>query len=158
MDDDSCAFLAAFQPAGSADALVEALEHESPFCVAAAAAALGLVGKAMRGGQAAIEASGAIPALVRVIKKKLPAQRVEGQMAMYRRSEPGLCASRRVRHGFQTCLSGFPHLWTVSPFCACVLKVLLSVHPPMLPVPDYYVYTVHILCVPIQLLFHMYTS
>lgn len=89
MDDDSCAFLAAFKPAGGVDALVETLEHECPFCVAAAAEALGLVGKAVKGGQAAIEASGAVPALVHVIRKQLPACPVQGKMLMYRRSVPG---------------------------------------------------------------------
>jgi hypothetical protein len=54
---------------GIVDALVATLQHESPFCVAAAAGALALVGQAQGGGKASIQASGAIPALVHVIDR-----------------------------------------------------------------------------------------
>jgi hypothetical protein len=61
--------MAPLKHAGVVDAAVAALQHESPFCVAAAAAALGWVGRTRGGGKACIQASGAIPALLRVIDR-----------------------------------------------------------------------------------------
>ncbi len=52
---------------GIADALVAMLKHESRYCVAAAASTLQALGETPGGGHALVEASGAIPALVRVI-------------------------------------------------------------------------------------------
>jgi hypothetical protein len=55
--------------AGVVDALIDALQHDSPFCVAAAAACLGFVARASGNrGQALIEASGAVPELVRILQ------------------------------------------------------------------------------------------
>ncbi len=54
-------------------AVVDTLEHKSPFCVAAAAAVLGVVARAPGGGgQVLLPTCGAGPALLRVIEKRLP--------------------------------------------------------------------------------------
>ncbi len=82
------ACLAIIKHRGVVDALVGTLEHESPFCVAAAAACLGLVGEIEQGGQAVLDASGAIPAIVRVIKRQLPTRALDGEMLMFRRLVP----------------------------------------------------------------------
>jgi hypothetical protein len=58
--------------AGVANALVATLKHQSPYCVAAAAGGLILLGRIPGGGQGLVEAAGAIPALVRVIGKAHP--------------------------------------------------------------------------------------
>jgi hypothetical protein len=58
--------------AGVVDALVATLEHHSPYCVAAAAAALGLFGKKTVLGKTFLEGSGAIPGLIRVIEELAP--------------------------------------------------------------------------------------
>jgi hypothetical protein len=76
--------------AGVVDALVATLEHESPFCVAAAAGCLGSIGD-IEGGQAVLDASRAIPALVRVINRQFPANGLDGEMPMFRRSAPDVC-------------------------------------------------------------------
>jgi hypothetical protein len=55
---------------GIVKVLVAALEHDSPFCVAAAAAALNRVGDYKRMGQRLIEKTGAISALLDVIKRE----------------------------------------------------------------------------------------
>lgn len=85
-------FLAASGDVGIVDLLVATLKHESPFCIAAAAGALGWVGQ-KDGGNAALEVSGAIPALVRVIKRQIPACSLEGEMAVFRRSGPEVPAT-----------------------------------------------------------------
>jgi hypothetical protein len=72
--------------AGVIKALVSTLEHESPFCVAAAAGALWLV--VATESEAALEmfdSSGAIPALVRVIQRKLPPGDADEATGMFRR-------------------------------------------------------------------------
>ncbi len=71
--------LPALAKAGVIDGLVATLEHESPFCVAAAAGALGWAGYCKDGGQASMEASGAVPALVRLVKKQIPARTCEAE-------------------------------------------------------------------------------
>jgi hypothetical protein len=55
--------------AGVVDAVVASLQHDSPFCVAAAARALGGFGRIADVGKAMIKASGAIPALVHMIAR-----------------------------------------------------------------------------------------
>jgi hypothetical protein len=57
----------ALDHAAIVSALVATLKHESPLCVAAAAAALGRVAQTPGVGKAKIAASGAIPALLNVI-------------------------------------------------------------------------------------------
>jgi hypothetical protein len=79
-------FLTALKDAGVVDALVALLEHESPFCTAAAAGVLGWIGKTQEGGQAALAANGAVPALVRVIERQLPACALDGEMPIFSRS------------------------------------------------------------------------
>jgi hypothetical protein len=69
-------------------ALVAALERESPFCVAAAAGALHWIGCFNKGGQKLIESSGAIPALLGVIKTGISAANFEDQTALFRRYAP----------------------------------------------------------------------
>jgi hypothetical protein len=69
--------LEAFDKAGVIDVLVATLEHDSPFCVAAAAGVLGWVGACRDGGQASLEASGAVPAPVCVVKRQTPARKCE---------------------------------------------------------------------------------
>jgi hypothetical protein len=62
-------FLAILKDAGFADTMVATLKTDSAYCVAMATAALGYIGAVRDGGQALIESSGAIPALVHVIKR-----------------------------------------------------------------------------------------
>jgi hypothetical protein len=75
--------LAALDRAGVIDALVATLEHESPFCVAAAAGALAWVGYCKDGGPALMEASGAVPVLVRVVKRQIPARDLETEEPVF---------------------------------------------------------------------------
>jgi hypothetical protein len=62
-------FLTILKDAGFADTMVATLKSDSAYCVAMAVSALGYIGAVRGGGQALIEASGAIPALVHVIKR-----------------------------------------------------------------------------------------
>jgi hypothetical protein len=80
--------LAALDNAGIVDVLVAMLKHESPFCVAAASGALGFIGRSRDAGDTLMEASGAVPALVCVIKKQIPAGDLEVETAVFRRSAP----------------------------------------------------------------------
>jgi hypothetical protein len=63
------ALLGTLVDAGVVAAAVATLQHNSPYCAAAAAGALRLIGDARYGDHALIEASGAIPALVRLIER-----------------------------------------------------------------------------------------
>jgi hypothetical protein len=58
----------AIAKAGIVDALVAKLGHKSPHCVGAAAASLYMI-DGLPGGHALVGASGAIPALVRVLER-----------------------------------------------------------------------------------------
>jgi hypothetical protein len=71
--------------AGIVNALVATLQHDSPFCVAAAAGPLGWVAQARGGGKACIEASGAVPALVQVIARSLSPGNLEEETDLFRR-------------------------------------------------------------------------
>ncbi len=82
--------LGALADAGVIDLLVATLRHESPFCVAAAAGALAWLGHAQGGGQRLVEDSGAVPALVDVIRRSLPARNLEGELPVFQRSAPVL--------------------------------------------------------------------
>jgi hypothetical protein len=55
--------------AGVLHAVVSTLQHNLPFCAAAAAGALRLIGDAQDGDNTLMEGSGAIPALVRLIER-----------------------------------------------------------------------------------------
>jgi hypothetical protein len=77
--------LEAFEDVGIVRTLVATLEHESPFCVAAAAGALGWVGKTPGVGTVSLESSGAMPALVGVIKRGIPAGNLEDVPGVFRR-------------------------------------------------------------------------
>ncbi len=68
-----------------ADALVAALSHESAFCVAAAAGALRGIGDHKSVGQKLMEESGAVPALIGVIKADIQPVATENKTALYRR-------------------------------------------------------------------------
>jgi hypothetical protein len=68
---------------GIVDALVATLDHESPFCVAAAAGALSRVFDYIEVGEKLIEDSGAIPALLDVVKRKMPPGDLENQPAIF---------------------------------------------------------------------------
>ncbi len=59
--------MASIDELGIADVLVVTLKHTSPYCVAAAAAVMHDIARSAGGGLALIKASGAVPALVRVI-------------------------------------------------------------------------------------------
>jgi hypothetical protein len=71
--------------AGVADALVAALKHESRYCVAAAAAALGIGGSKDIAGIAMTVVCGAIPALVDVIKRSITPGDLEKEGGLFRR-------------------------------------------------------------------------
>jgi hypothetical protein len=66
------------------EALVSALDHESPFCVAAAAGALASVGNYKEVGPVLIKESSAIPALIGVLKRRIPPGNLEQQTAIFR--------------------------------------------------------------------------
>ncbi len=65
-------FVVALDGAGVVDTLVAVLKWNSPYCVAAAAGALAAIGQTAGGGQALVDASPVVPALVRVLKTPLP--------------------------------------------------------------------------------------
>jgi hypothetical protein len=69
LDDGS--FVKVLAEAGVIDSLVATLKHESPYCVAAAAATIGYASSKGAVGKALIEASGAIPALVDIINRPI---------------------------------------------------------------------------------------
>jgi hypothetical protein len=77
--------LKVFEDAGIIRTLVATLQHQSPFCGAAAAGALGWVGKTPGVGTASLERSGAVPALVGVIKRGIPAGNLEDVRGVFRR-------------------------------------------------------------------------
>ncbi len=82
----------AIKDCGIANTLVATLKHESPYCMAGAAAALCLLGSIPDGGgQALLVASGAIPALVRVIERRPPCNHRQ-ETGLYRRCAPSLCS------------------------------------------------------------------
>ncbi len=70
------------------EALVSALDHESPFLVAAAAGALAQVAEYTDVGQRLIKNSGAIPALIGVLKKRIPPGDLGQQTAIFRQYAP----------------------------------------------------------------------
>ncbi len=61
--------MAAFAKAGVVKALVSTLSNDSPFRVAAVAGALGSLAQ-IEGNHTALEASGAVPALVKLIRER----------------------------------------------------------------------------------------
>ncbi len=69
MSTDGSQLLPTLGAAGLADALVATLKSDSAYCVGTAAGALALIGQDPDVDRDLIEASGAIPALVCVIKK-----------------------------------------------------------------------------------------
>ncbi len=71
--------------AGIVDALVATLKHESPYCVAAAAAALDLFGERDVLGSELIESSSAIPALIRVVEVLAPPANPENAPDIFRK-------------------------------------------------------------------------
>jgi hypothetical protein len=99
-------FVSALDSTGVVDTLVATLHHESPHCVAAAARALCPIGAIEGGGQALIEASGAIPALVRVIEKARPPSDPVNNTTLFRR-----CA--RLRSSVLACACLY------EPACIC---------------------------------------
>jgi hypothetical protein len=77
--------LKSLDTAGVVDTLVSTLEHDSPFCVAAAAGALGWVGERPGEGKTMIQASGAIPAMLRVIQRSPRAGNAQERTGLFRR-------------------------------------------------------------------------
>ncbi len=74
--------------------LVATLDHESPYCVAAAAACLGPIALFRQGVRAFLKAGDVVPALVRVIARaRLPAD-LEKETALYQRCVPVQMFSR----------------------------------------------------------------
>ncbi len=84
-----CQLLLTIDHARLVDALVATLKSESGYTVAVAASALCLIGQSTPdtrdGGHALIEASGAIPALVRVIKRTRWPREAEKQKGRFGR-------------------------------------------------------------------------
>ncbi len=64
--------------------LVRMLRHESPYCVAAAAGALSLIGRTSGGDKALVKAH-AIPALVRIMQQAKPPVDLEKETGVFRR-------------------------------------------------------------------------
>ncbi len=83
MNKEAGGFLGAIADAGVVDTLVATLQHESPFCVSAAAGALWNITLTPGGGKALIEASGAVAALVHVIIRGPPAADLEMEMSVF---------------------------------------------------------------------------
>ncbi len=79
--------LAALKKAGVVDTLASALDHESPYCVAAAASDLLVIGQANAGGLALLQSGNTIPALVRVIERARPLAPVR-DTGLYERCVP----------------------------------------------------------------------
>ncbi len=82
----------ALQEVDALEEIVNTLQHKSPFCVAAAAGALAWVGR-FRGGKAALEACGAIPALVPIITRQTPFLLQVGlpeEMPLFRKCDPDM--------------------------------------------------------------------
>jgi hypothetical protein len=69
-------------------AVVAALAHSSPYCVAAAAAFLGWVARTNIMGRAWIETSGTIPALIDVVERMTPPADLEKESGLFRRWAP----------------------------------------------------------------------
>jgi hypothetical protein len=101
------------------DALVVTLKHESPFCVAAAAAVLGWAAQTPGVGKAKIAASAAIPALLNVIETRAPPGNIEQATGLFRRcvSEdaspasaiPGMCLYRAYYQPVCMALCNYVH-------------------------------------------------
>jgi hypothetical protein len=77
--------MAALDDAAVIDALVATLQHDSPFCVAAAAGALGWVGQTPGVGKALLDARRAMPALVSVLEQSPSPGDPGKEMGVYRR-------------------------------------------------------------------------
>jgi hypothetical protein len=84
--------------AGVIPALVTTLKHESPYCVAAAATALGYVWREERVGKKLMEVSGAMPALLSVVQGLPPPGDPDKQPGKFREYVPDIrllcCAFR----------------------------------------------------------------
>ncbi len=65
--------------------LVAMLQHESPYCIAAAASVLARIGRVEGVGRAWIETSGAIPALIHVVEKLTRPSDLEKETGLFRR-------------------------------------------------------------------------
>jgi hypothetical protein len=74
--------------AGVVDAVVASLQHDSPFCVAAAAWALGGFGRIADVGKPMVEGSGAIPALIHVVARSPPPGNLAKAKGLFRRYVP----------------------------------------------------------------------
>jgi hypothetical protein len=85
LDEHGSQILAVLQDAGFAEALVATLKSDSAYCVGMAAGALTQIGAVQNGGKALIEASGAITALVHVMKRTRWAREPEKENARYGR-------------------------------------------------------------------------
>lgn len=70
---------------GVLDAVIATLKHESPFCVAAAAAVLYCLGSYPGGRQALGGASDLIPALVHAMARQFPPPNPEQEVGLFRR-------------------------------------------------------------------------
>jgi hypothetical protein len=70
--------------AGSLDALVATLKHDSPYCVAAAVGCLNLTAR-IPGGVKALLKANAIPALVGVVETRRPPANLEKETGLFRR-------------------------------------------------------------------------
>jgi hypothetical protein len=67
------------------DVLIATLKHESPYCVGGAAVIFCAFGETPDGGMAILEASGAIPALLRVIETAGPPSDSDKDTGMFQR-------------------------------------------------------------------------
>jgi hypothetical protein len=93
--------VAALVKAGIIKALVPTLYTDSPFRVAAAAGVLGCLPQ-IQGGYAAIEASGAVPALIKLIRERrvtaISPQQLQKEPAVFQRYGEWLDVSRCITH------------------------------------------------------------
>jgi hypothetical protein len=124
-------FLGAIADVGVVDTMVATLQHDSPFCVSAAAGALWRVSRNPGGGKALIEASGAVAALVHVIKRAPAPANLEMETGVFRTYGPGpnssLCLCAFVMLMYLMYILLHVHLSIVALVCQCLCPPVMSV-------------------------------
>jgi hypothetical protein len=102
---------------GIVGALVAALKHKSPFRVAAAAGALNRISEYESVGPELLENTGAVPALLDVIRSKIPAANLEKEKALFRRYAPTIGLS-----AFCVCIIWYTYISGFLVLVACLLS------------------------------------
>jgi hypothetical protein len=115
---------------GIVGALVAALKHKSPFRVAAAAGALHQICGYGSVGLELLENTGAVPALLDVIKRKIPAADLEMEEALFRRYAPSVGLSP-----FWLCMLCYTYTSVCLVGDACLLSDACSVGPVLFCCP-----------------------